>query len=431
MIRLLWFYPALIAIALFVFCISSYGQDLPASPTLDDLLAYAERNNPGLQAARQNWQSSLLLVPEVTSLPDPRFSYGYYIEEVETRVGPQRHRFGLSQTFPWFGKLGLRGEVAEGEAAIAESKLAAEELRLFHDIQREYFEYYYLSRSLEVTRENMDLLNYFESVARTRFKTGAKIHSAILRVQMELGRLEDRLRSIEDMQPPVVAKINALLGRPAHASLPWPEDIPDASPELDFDGLAAAMDDFNPRLQALEAQAQKHQSAAKLAGKAYYPDLTFGIDYIQTDDSFMPDVRDDGKDPVIASVALNLPIWHKKYRATRQSAQKSYEAAMQTRENLYRTLAGELKMALYRYEDAQRKIALYRDALIPKADQSLGVLQQSFSAGDANFLDLIDAERTLLEFQLLHERAVVDRAQALAKIALLVGGVGPGNAPQE
>ena len=78
-------------------------------------------------------------------------------------------------------------------------------------------------------------------------------------------------------------------------------------------------------------------------------------------------------------------------------------------------------MALYHFRDAGRKIDLYRDTLIPKAEQSLNVTQQAFSAGQADFLDLIDTQRVLLEFKLSYERALAHRAQRLAEIEKLVG----------
>ena len=69
---------------------------------------------------------------------------------------------------------------------------------------------------------------------------------------------------------------------------------------------------------------------------------------------------------------------------------------------------------MFKYQDAERKIALYRDALIPKADENLKVIQRSFETGKSDFLSLIDAERVLLEFQLTYERAVADREQGVA-----------------
>ncbi len=77
---------------------------------------------------------------------------------------------------------------------------------------------------------------------------------------------------------------------------------------------------------------------------------------------------------------------------------------------------------MFKYQDAERKIALYRDALIPKADENVKVIQRSFEAGKSDFLSLIDAERILLEFQLTYERAIANREQGLSTVEKLVGG---------
>ena len=87
---------------------SSFGSrgespELTAESTLEDYLAFAALNNPGLEAAFNRWKAGLERITQVGTLPDPRFNYSYFIREVETRVGPQRHRVGLMQMFPWFG----------------------------------------------------------------------------------------------------------------------------------------------------------------------------------------------------------------------------------------------------------------------------------------------------------------------------------------
>jgi outer membrane protein TolC len=79
-------------------------------------------------------------------------------------------------------------------------------------------------------------------------------------------------------------------------------------------------------------------------------------------------------------------------------------------------------MALYRFRDAERKIGLYRDTLIPQAKTGLNVAEESYEAGKTDFLSLIDAQRLLLEFELSYERARASREQHLAEIEMLVGG---------
>ncbi len=78
-------------------------------------------------------------------------------------------------------------------------------------------------------------------------------------------------------------------------------------------------------------------------------------------------------------------------------------------------------MALYRYNDARRKIDLFRDTLTPEAEQSLNITEEAYRSGEVDFLNLIDAQRLLLEFQLSAERALTNREQSLAEIEMLVG----------
>ena len=85
-------------------------------------------------------------------------------------------------------------------------------------------------------------------------------------------------------------------------------------------------------------------------------------------------------------------------------------------------LESELSTQMYRHRDAQRKVALYRDALIPKGNQSLRAAYAAYEAGEGDFLQVLDAERALIEFGLALERARADRVHAQASITALVGG---------
>ena len=108
--------------------------NLTESSKLSDYLAYAALNNPGLEAAFNRWKAALERIPQVKALPDPKFNYLYYVREVETRVGPQRHGLGIAQAFPWFGKLKLRGDVATEAAHVARKRYDVVKLKLYFEV---------------------------------------------------------------------------------------------------------------------------------------------------------------------------------------------------------------------------------------------------------------------------------------------------------
>lgn len=394
---------------------------LPDEPTIDDYIAYAEQNNPAIRAARERWHAALERVRQARSLPDPRLSFGEFVESVETRVGPQEWNATLSQTFPWFGTLGLRGDAARSGAAMAAQQVEALRLKIIYQLKHDYYEYYYLARAVGVSEENVQLVADLEEVARTAYAAGRVPQAAVIKAQVELEKLRDRLRTLSEQRIPVAAKINALLGREADAPLPWPQVLPDDDEILPAAELLNQLRTANPELRALAHAANRASRAEALARKARYPDLTLGVTYVSTGDAVMPNVAGSGKDPVMVMLSVNLPVWGGRNRAVIREARAQLESAIAERGDRENMLVAELEMALFKYNDAVRKITLYRDTLVPQAKQSLNVTQQAFTAGTVAFLDLIDAQRTLLEIQLMAERALVDRAQQRAALDMLTG----------
>jgi outer membrane protein TolC len=158
-----------------------------------------------------------------------------------------------------------------------------------------------------------------------------------------------------------------------------------------------------------------------LAGRTYYPSVTLGVDYIETGEARMPGMEESGKDPVMATVSVNIPLWTAKYRAGVRAAREREAAAESASRQRANTLAVALQQAAYGWRDAERKIALYRESLRPLAETSLKVTRQAWEAGKSDYLEVIDAQRLLLELLLEEERAAASREQRLAEMEQLIG----------
>lgn len=433
--------------------------ELTESSGLSDYLVYALLNNPGVEAAFNRFKAAVERIPQVRALPDPKFTYRYFIREVETRVGPQQQAVGLAQTFPWFGKLELRADVAAENAHAARQRYEAEKLKVIYALKDAYHEYYYLGRAIAVVKENRDLVEYLEKVARVRYKTASLKHSEVIRAQVELGKLEDRLRSLRDLRVPVVATLNAVMNRPTHAELPFPTEIAAEQMAASDEDVLRWVGRANPALLELDHHAAAARRAIQLASKDYFPDVTLGFDYTQVGSPRHSDAQgfrspavlrsisrfaggmgdaidayaigrgfqpgnspgDAGKDVWMLHLSMNLPIWHEKYAAGVREARARHLAALSDRAGRQNALVMRAQQVLYEYRNAEWRIDLYRDTLVPKAKQSLRATEAAFRTGSARFLDLIDAERSLLDFELTSERELANRAQRLAELEQLAG----------
>jgi outer membrane protein TolC len=394
---------------------------ITADSDLEQLLQHAARSNPGLRSAFERWHAALEDVSRATALPEPRLTFAGYLSEVETRVGPMQARIGIVQPIPWFGKLDAAAAAAYERAEAARQEVRAEHLALQHRVRNSWYETFWLERAIEITAGHRELLHNLIEVALARFESGEASHADVLRTQVELGELENRLHTLEDLRRPLDAELNAALGRAPDAILPSHRGPPSVELAVDGEALQARLATTNPRLLALHHRAEAAAHVVELAHKEFYPDLAIGADYTFIGEAPNPGVSGSGDDAFALSLGLELPIWRSAYAAGLRAAEAREVAARGDYEEQSRRLAAELEMALYELHDADRRVGLYLDTLIPKGEESFASLDAGYRAGEQGFLDLIDAERALLEFQLQAARAQADRAQALAEILRIAG----------
>jgi len=390
-------------------------------PVLSQYLVQAALNNPELEAAFQDWKAALERIPQVKAPPDPKFTFSYFVRSVETRTGPQRAGFEITQAFPWFGKLVLKGDMAVQDANAIKAEYEALKLKIFYQVKNAYYEYAYLGGAITIAKENVGLLKYIEGVARTKYSAGKTPYPDLMKIQVELEKLKDWFETLYDLKRPIVARLLTAINMPVTSNLPWPQTIPVMFTSMTNQELLEQLPEHSPRIKKYVYLEAREKAGIALARKGFYPDVTFGVQTIITDPASNRRVNDRGEDPLIASFSFNLPIWWDKQQAAVREAAARRLSAKKKNVSIKQTLLSDMQLVLYSYRDALRKIDLYKNALIPKAQQALGVTLEAFRAGISNSLDLIDAKKTLLEFELSYTRALADQAQRFAELEMLLG----------
>ena len=396
-------------------------EDVNTPKTLEEYLRIAALQNAGLETAFEQWKAALEQIPQAEALPDPKFTYGYFIREIETRTGPQKQRLSIVQTFPWFGVIESKKDIASNKAKAAYQNYEEKKLELFYSVKNSFYEYAYLGKAIDIAKQNVELLKFLEEIARTRYATSAGNHPDIIKAQIELAIIEDKLKSLETLQEPIVAGLNAILNRKNNLPLPWPEFEKTASVKIDKKKLIDVMISNNPKLLAQDFDIASAKAGVELAKKKFYPDLSLGLDWIQTDEALNPGVKDSGQDPIIAMLTINLPIWTDSYKAAEIQARTLTRVLSAKKEQSQNDLLAQFEKYLYEFEDSERKIELYEDTLIPRAKEMLDASETAYQSGTVDFLSLIDAQRTLLEFQLSYEREYTKNLQKLAALEMLIG----------
>lgn len=390
------------------------------APVLDDYLAYAARHSPALRSAYHEWVARFDRIPAVSSLPEPVLTYTWFGESIETRVGPQRQRFGLRQPVPWFGTLGLRGDVAREEAWAAYRNYQMRRLQLAFQVREAYSGCYLVDRRIEIARSTLDLLRRWEETVRIRYETGERGYGDLLRIEIEIARVEDRLRALGDSREAAAARLRSVIGAPDTTTVPVPGILPEPA-IIDGEDVLAAVLENNPALLAADHLIRREERSVSLAGKSSWPDLALGFEYIDTGDALDPSMPESGKDPWMVSLSLELPIWFGKYRAEKDAARARLEMNRYTRQDRVNELTARTERVLYELRDASSKAALYTGSLIPRAEVSLAVTMREYEGAAADFLAVLEAQRLLLDLRLELEETLVRREIASAELEMLAG----------
>jgi outer membrane protein TolC len=396
-------------------------QQGAASALLGQYIGEALAHNNELSAAQASSQAIKEKIRSAGVLPDPVLGFQYYLEPVETRTGPQEAAVSLSQRLPWPTKLSLQKKEVRQQSAIADSRLQEVELAVVRRVKEVYVQYAFNHEAIKISEEGQELLAYFESVALTRYSAGKIEYANVLKIQVERARLDDHLRTLRDQNEPLRGQLNSLLGAPHDTARPIPQKMPTIAMTMEQATLYDLARRKSPKLSGAERSIDQAKTSLQRAEKDFYPDMAFSVKTIVTGEAEFGDPPDSGRDPVIAGISINIPLFRDRRHGAVAEKQQGVRAAKERRAQQWRDLDAAIDQSLYRYRDAVRRQALFEESIIPKIRQELEVGLQAFQDGRQSVLALLDAEKNLLEFELNQRRALADQAMEVARLEELVG----------
>jgi outer membrane protein, heavy metal efflux system len=403
--------------------------NLSEDASLRQCLVFASLQSPELRVAFHNWKASLARIPQVTALADPKVSLGYFIEEVQTRTGPMEQQLSLTQSFPWWGLLESRGDVAASVALEKWHVYEAVRLKIFETVVMRWSALIDLENEILVVEDSFALLAEAERIARRSYEVNAINHDRLVSLQVELGKLEDKLIQLQTLRNPRTSALNATLARKSNASFALPRDIELVDQTISLDQAFQLLEN-NPKISSQNATILQHQQAIIVAELDSKPKWIAGITYTNLGDPLDPSVPDAGNNPIMGMIGFSIPLNQTKTEAAKSEAISKHLSAIASREAMLHALRGEIAEAIYMRDDSLRRIEFYESALIPRAEDALSASLSSFSAGKSSAIELLDAQRTLLELQRNVQRSYASALNANAIISRIVGGTTPTESSQ-
>jgi len=390
---------------------------------LDFFVSEALQKNPDYLSAKNRLHAAQLQIPQAGALPDPNLGFSVMNLPVNSFEFNQEAMTGkklsLMQMFPFPGKLGLKRDIADYQAQVIDQQVEELKNQLIKQVKLNYYNIFLTDKSIEIIKKNKTLVQQFVQVAEAKYSVGKGLQQDVLKAQVELLKLTDKLISLQQKRKNFVYQLNKFIDRDIASSIDKIIEIDQIIFDLSIDQVKELGIKNRPLLKAWHHLIEKSKSSNKLAKYGYLPDFNVGVAYTQRDD-----LLSGMKMHVFfsAEVKISLPIYFYK---------KQSKKVEQTQQNIYSLKDKYVAVKneiLFQIEDKYSEfkknftlMELYKTGIIPQASQSLNSAMSAYQVDKVDFITLLNNQMTLFNYELEYYKVFTNYAKSIAQLNAAAG----------
>lgn len=384
-------------------------SELPADATIEQIVDHVLLANAELEQRYWEWKSAIEQIPQSGTQPSNLVIFaGVPITHGSTAFDRTTVTVANDpmNDILWPSKLSVAAERALDDAKAAGVRFQKAMYELRNKVISAYYDYALTAELIRLEESNSELLKTVASATEARNRAGTAGQQDLLKARNEADL---SLNDIAQMKSQLVSQralLNALLSRAPDAAIRAPTTMPSTRPvTASDDGLLALAAERNPELTALAHELAGKKEGIQLARLQYVPDfsVSVGTDLGGVAQSLMgmvtvPILRHEAIDAAISQAEANL-------RATEAMRR-------QTRNDIKAQIVGDIAT----FRDADRQLNLFRQTILPRAQQVVALARTAYESGHATLLDLLDSQRSLISIQKLIANLQATREKRLADI---------------
>ncbi len=392
--------------------------------TLQSAVDIAVQDNPSLAQIQARSEALAAIPSQVGTLPDPVISFNALNLPVDTfdlnQENMTQMQGGISQAFPFFGKLTLREQAATYQAEAASYDVTEARFRLLRDVKKIWWALFYLDRSLEIILVNQNLLRQFVKIAQTKYEVGEGLQQDVLLAQLELSKLLDTKIRLTGAIQRAKAQLNALLDQPANHKINFPKQTAEDLPVLQSESaLFEQAESYRALLDSRRETIHAAQSRLALAEKDFYPDFKIGAYYGGRADTLSGQERADF---LSLKLSMTVPIFAASKQ--RKAVDQRTSELMQQRyalQDQWNNVRAEISTAYSNFQQTKDQVVLFKTGIIPQARQTVASMLAGYQVNKVDFLNLVRSQITLYNYETQYWKALTEANQALAQLTAMVG----------
>ena len=386
----------IVALAVCGLGLGGVGAAQEADPVLDGLVSEAVQRNPDLLALQEAVLAARARPDQARALSDPMLSVVYTNDGWSPSLGTQdMTTLALmgSQDLPYPGKRRLRGDVAAREADQVEQQLERVRLGVVAAVKRAYYDLVLSREVLDLVREQEQVWQQIEGVARARYAVGQGAQPDVLRVQIEVTRVE-QLRAEQEAEGRIrVAELNRLTDRPAASPVETRARLVLRPIEEDLDRAVGRLSGISPELKNAAVAQERASLLVALASKQFKPDFSVQAGYMNR----------GGLAPMgQAGVGVSLPLYRKRLSSGVAEAEAQVRASARLADSVRLQLRFRTEQRLAQLEATQKIARLYGQGIIPQDRMAVDAALANYQTGKLPFIAVLEALTTLYNDRATH-----------------------------
>lgn len=404
----------------FIFCLQVLAATEQSALTLPDAEQRALANDPIITASLSRAEALDADAVADAQLPDPQFRTGLYnvpLDNLDLERAPTTQlRLGVQQRFPRGDTLEYQSLKTQAEALAERNRARLVQQKTLRDVRKTFLDTYYQVEAIRIIRSSRTLFENLIEITETLYSSGKASKQDVLRADLELSRLDDRITQVQAKEDMARARLSRWLGATAwHTLVTRLPTLPEPPAEKQITDQL----ERHPEISLQTAKISTAQQAVAIAKEQYKPGWTVGAEYRKR---FGDNPDGSGRaDMAAVMLSVDLPIFTDKRQDRRLAAsQKRAAAASLGRANSRRTLRERLALDLANKLRLNERLQRYEDRLLRQAEDNADAALKAYQSGTTDFTALIRAQITELDIHVQALKLRIDVLKNQADLLYLV-----------
>ncbi|BDS09433.1 TolC family protein [Aureispira anguillae] len=377
----------------------------------------AAANHPQLKAVFNQYYAIKEQVTQV-KLPPPSAALGLFILPVETRLGAQRFKVGVSQMFPAFGALKAQKSLIHQKARVALQEAEIIRNELYFSLRNIWYQTAEVQAMIAVEKESIKLLETMERLALQKIEVGKASLAEVYRLKLKINERKGNLDLLNNKLPALRLAFNLLIKEDALEMPSMGDTIALRTLTYPKDSLVKWIQQQNPKLESLDLKQELALKKMNWQKTKNRPTYGLGLDYVFLTKRTDLDPPQNGQGVLMPMFRISVPIYKDQNQARLKEVAFELLALEDQKEQTSDVLTLELERALAAYQAAKIQVKLYQEQ-INFSQKTVRLLLTNYSVDNKGFEDLLNVEDLLLKYQKMLLRASIAQNTALIQIEKL------------